>query len=64
MADSNQAAKPDWKKALKDYKAIGWIVFLILVLAIGFGTIIFGDKPAHLKSVKQATTIPGPSYAK
>jgi hypothetical protein len=33
---------PDWKKALWEPNAIGWIGFFLLVIAIGVGTIYFG----------------------
>ena len=33
---------PEWKKALKESNAIGWIAFIVLVFAIGFGTVYFG----------------------
>ncbi len=37
MADT-----PEWKKALQEPNAIGWIGLIILVIAIGFGTLYFG----------------------
>jgi hypothetical protein len=33
---------PEWKKALREPNAIGWIGFFLLVVAIGVGTIFFG----------------------
>ena len=35
--------KPGWKKALSESNAIGWIGFLLLVIAIGAGTLYFGS---------------------
>ena len=33
---------PEWKKALQEPNAIGWIGLFILVVAIGIGTLYFG----------------------
>ena len=38
----NMADMPVWKKALQEPNAIGWIGLIILVIAIGFGTLYFG----------------------
>jgi hypothetical protein len=37
MADT-----PEWKKVLQEPNAIGWIGLMILVIAIGIGTLYFG----------------------
>ena len=37
---------PDWMKVFREPNALGWIAFLVLVIAIGVGTILFGDPPA------------------
>lgn len=48
MADT-----PEWKKALQEPNAIGWIGLIILVIAIGAGTLYFagsrspGSPPAN-----------------
>lgn len=36
-----------WKRALSEPNAVGWIAFLILVLGIGVGTLIFDRDPVH-----------------
>jgi hypothetical protein len=36
------AEVPEWRKALQERNAIGWIGFMLLVLAIGFGSLFFG----------------------
>jgi hypothetical protein len=41
--------KSDWKKAVRESNAIGWIAFLVLVVAIGLGTIMFGGEPISVK---------------
>jgi hypothetical protein len=33
---------PEWRKALQEPNAIGWIGFMLLVLAIGLGAVFFG----------------------
>jgi hypothetical protein len=32
-----------WKKALREPNAIGWIGFLLLVIAIAIGSLLFGS---------------------
>ena len=43
---------PEWKKALREPNAIGWIGLFILVIAIGFGGAVFRrqrhDRPSQL----------------
>jgi hypothetical protein len=34
---------PEWKTALRDFRTIGWIGFLVLVIAIGIASIFFGS---------------------
>jgi hypothetical protein len=41
--------KSEWKKALGECNALGWIAFLVLVIGIGVGTIIFGGAPTTPK---------------
>ena len=36
------AEVPEWRKALQEKNAIGWLGFILLVLAIGFGALFFG----------------------
>jgi hypothetical protein len=33
---------PEWKTALRDFRIIGWIGFLLLVIAIGIGSLFSG----------------------
>jgi hypothetical protein len=37
------AEVPEWRKALQERNAVGWIGFMLLVLAIGFGSLFFGS---------------------
>ena len=39
------AGMDHWKRALSEPKAAGWIAFLILVVGIGVGTLIFDRGP-------------------
>jgi hypothetical protein len=34
--------RPAWKSILREPNATGWLALMILVLAIGFGTLYFG----------------------
>ncbi len=61
------ADKPDTselKKTLRESNALGWIAFLVLVIAIGVGTILFGGSPVSVKDSAQATNSSGPNYLK
>jgi len=51
MADT-----PEWKKSLRESNALGWIAFLVLVIAIGVGTIMFGGAPLSVKDASQAAS--------
>jgi len=62
MSDPKRTNKPEWKKTMKESNVIGWIAFLILVLGIGVGTMMFGGEPVDLKSVKQTTSTTGLKY--
>lgn len=57
--DQRPEQRPEWKKALKEANAVGWIGFFILVIAIGVGTIYFGTDtakaPANQASTSQST---------
>lgn len=52
------------KKVLQEPNALGWIAFLILVLSIGIGTVIFdhGEKPVREKAAQTANS--GSNYLK
>ena len=56
--------KPEWKEILRESNALGWIAFLILVIAIGVGTVLFGGEPAPVKDRAQATNGAAPNYLK
>jgi hypothetical protein len=58
------SAKSEWKKALQETNALGWIAFLLLVIAIGVGTIMFGGNPKPVKSGAQATNGSAAKYLK
>ena len=53
LAMTDMTEKPDWRKAVRELNAIGWIAFLVLVFAIGVGTIMFSGSPISVKD--QAT---------
>jgi hypothetical protein len=55
---------PGWKKALQEPNAIGWLAFLILVLAIGVGVILFDDVSEQNRPFSQATHSSGPKTPK
>ncbi len=58
------AKERNWKTALKESNAIGWIAFFVLVIGIGVGTIMFGggDKPLRDKAAE--TSASGQNYLK
>jgi hypothetical protein len=43
QARNDMSDTPEWKKVLQEPNAVGWIGFFILVIAIGFATLYFGD---------------------
>jgi len=47
--------KPEWKNILNEANALGWIAFLVVVIAIGVATILFGGSPKSVKDRAQAT---------
>ena len=47
---TDMTEKSEWKKALRESNAIGWIAFLVLVFAIGVGTIMFSGSPVSVKA--------------
>jgi len=47
--------KPEWKNILNEANALGWIAFLVLVIAIGVATILFGGSPKSVNDRAQAT---------
>jgi hypothetical protein len=56
--------QPEWKKLLQESNAVGWIAFLVLVIAIGVATILFGDTPASVKGSAHATSGSAPASSK
>ena len=40
---------PEWKKALRDPKAVGWIGLIVVAVLIGLGTLYYGGRD-HAKS--------------
>jgi cytochrome c biogenesis factor len=56
--------KPEWKKALRESNALGWIAFLLVVIAIGVGTIMFGGAPVSVKNSAQSANTSVPKYLK
>ncbi len=49
--------KSEWRKALREPNAMGWIAFFVLVVAIGAATMIFGSAPEP-KGAKPASATP------
>ena len=39
---TDMSDKPEWKRALQEPNAIAWVMLIILVIAIGVGTLYFG----------------------
>jgi hypothetical protein len=50
------AEEPAWKKALQETNAIGWIGFVILIVAIAVGSILWGPEHPSGKGAKPETT--------
>jgi hypothetical protein len=46
---------PEWKRVLREPNAIGWIGLIILVIAIGFGTLYFGGGHDQAKAPAPTT---------
>ena len=46
--------KPESKNILNEANALGWIAFLVLVIAIGVATILFGGSPKSVNDRAQA----------
>ena len=62
------SGKSEWRKALREPNAMGWIGFFVLVVVIGAATLIFGPAPER-KGPKPAShaasaTPQGPQYPK
>ncbi len=36
---------PEWKKLMREPNALGWLAFLVLMVAIGVGAIFFDNGP-------------------
>lgn len=49
MTDLTMVAKLEWKKALRESNAIGWIAFMVLVVGIGVGAVFFGTDSGPAK---------------
>ena len=45
----------EWKNILNEANALGWIAFLVLVIAIGVATILFGGSPKSVTDRAQVT---------
>ena len=54
------AESTNWRRVLRESNAIGWIAFMILVVSIGVGTILFdnGDTSRNGKTAQTAQTAP------
>jgi hypothetical protein len=50
------AEVPAWKKALKEPNAAGWIAFVILIVAIAVGSVLFGPGGQHLPAKRVNTS--------
>ena len=45
---------PAWKTALREPNAIGWIVFFLLAVAIGFASVYFGSSGPARQDIHHA----------
>ncbi len=50
------AAEPAWKQALQETHAIGWIGFIVLIVAIAVGSVLWGPEQPSGESAKPMTT--------
>jgi hypothetical protein len=48
--------EPEWKKALREPNTFVWIAFLLLVIGVGVGTLMFEGGPVAVKDRAQATS--------
>jgi hypothetical protein len=55
------SGKLEWKKVLREPNALIWIAFLLLVVGIGVGTVVFGGP--HEAVQNQAHALGGSSAA-
>jgi hypothetical protein len=56
---SDRPDKSDWKTTLRDPRAIGWIAFLILMISIGVGAVVFGgDRTPRDRLTRTVTASP------
>lgn len=65
--ENGMSEKSEWRKALREPNAMGWIAFFGLVVAIGAATLIFGSapEPKGAKPASAASGTPqGPQYPK
>jgi hypothetical protein len=53
--------EPQWKKALREPNALVWIAFLLLMVGIGVGTMVFGGP--HEAAQNHAHALGGSSSA-
>jgi hypothetical protein len=44
-----------WKKALREPNAIAWIVLIVVVAAVGFGSLYFGSDGSARQGTQHAT---------
>jgi len=58
------SAKSEWRKALQETNALGWIAFMLLVIGIGIWTIFFSATPAPVKDSVQVTNSSAPKNPK
>jgi len=58
------SAKSEWRKALEETNALGWIAFMLLVIGIGIWTIFFSAAPAPVKDSPQVTNSVAPKNPK
>lgn len=55
-----QVGSSNYKSVLRDPRAVGWIAFLILMIAIGAGTVLFVDNGAPKNApMRHASGAPG-----
>ena len=58
------SGKLDWKKALREPNAFVWIAFLLLIVGIGVGTMVFGGPHEVVKNRAHALGGSSAAYRK
>lgn len=53
-----------WRRVLREWNAIGWLAFMILMVSIGVGTLIFDNGATSRTENNAQTAHTAPNYMK